>query len=330
MQDATCSLKTTAVHHSWALQNVADSGLHSDDPVLAVPRSEPASLDQTDRQTVDAALNTVASSLSRLALSTPDVSPPGLPSSLAAAATSGHVGWPNDSELFQASGFLSSGSNGLPSMSLASGTNGIGGINGMRQSFSANPSQQQQRRAITGHIQQSANEAFGMNPSTNSIPQGSSWSNNQMPAMNWLQTSSRTAAMPTRFGPVHHGRSMSVQNINLTGNASAPSRKFGNQYLSRGGGVFGAGPSASNYGVQGRTSYQPSADQYVGRYGGVDEKSILASLTQEVQPTGGLEAQWLDLIRSAVQEQVRGMSGMNTNSWSFNQHADYSRQMNKG
>jgi hypothetical protein len=278
MQDATCSIKTPAVHHNWTLPNVAEANHHAEEAAAAASGSETVSLDQPDRQAVDVTLNAVASSLSRLALSTPDVSPPGLSSSL--ATTSGYGGWPNDSDLFQASGFLSTPSSGLPNLSMSTGSNGIG-ANSIRQPFSASSSQQQQqRRAITGHMPLSATDSFGINPSTNGAPSYTSWAN-QVPTLSWLQAN-RTGPVPTRFGPVHHGRSMSVQNINLTGNASAPSRKFGNQFLSRGGGIFGATPSMSNISVPGRTQFQPQADQFAGRYAGIDEKSILASLGQVI------------------------------------------------
>jgi hypothetical protein len=73
---------------------------------------------------------------------------------------------------------------------------------------------------------------------------------------------------------------MSVQNINLTGNAAAPQRKMGNQYMSRGaGGIFGGTPALSGVGIPARGPAQ-GADQFGTRYPGIDEKSLLASLGQ--------------------------------------------------
>ena len=181
------------------------------------------------------------------------------------ASSAGYAAWPPvDGDLLQTSGLLSATSvAGLPNASMVSGAVGA---NGLRSPFSSSTShllQQQSvpRRAITGHASVPVPpDSFGAVPST--AASRPAW-NSQAQAINWLQAS-RPGPLPTRFGSVHHGRSMSVQNINMTGNSSLQSRKSSsNQY---GNGMFGTVPSMSGYTGQSRSPYLPQVDQMGLRY----------------------------------------------------------------
>jgi len=274
MQEATCTLKSPAVHHGWALASTPEAETRPE------KASNTSPVETQDRQPVDAGLNAVVSSLGRLALSSTDTSPSSIPVSVVTAASSaGYAAWPPvDGDVLQPSGLLSTTStSGLQNSSMVSGAVGA---NGLRSPFSSSTSQllQQQsmpRRAITGHTSVPVPpDSFGPVPSTaTSRP---TW-NSQAQAINWLQAS-RPGPLPNRFGSVHHGRSMSVQNINMTGNSSIQSRKSSsNQY---GNGMFGTVPSMSGYTGQNRSPYLPQVDQMGLRYSDIDEKSVLGGLNQ--------------------------------------------------
>jgi len=284
MQEATCALKSPAVHHPWALQSspVAEADTRqekasSTSPVVEVSERQPSE---------PGSLNAVVSSLGRLALSSTDAGPAVVPVSVVTSApTAGYTGWPPvDGDLLQSTGLLSSTSAaGLQNSAMVSGAVGA---NGLRSPFSSSTSQllQQQptvpRRAITGHTSipvAAPADNYGAVPSTASSRPA--W-NSQAQAVNWLQAS-RPGPLPTRFGSVHHGRSMSVQNINVTGNSSIQSRKSSNQY---GNGMFGTVPSMSGYVGQSRSPYLPQMDQMGLRYSElVDEKSVLGALNQVIK-----------------------------------------------
>ena len=265
MQEATCALKSPAVHHGWALQSTPESDTRPEKASSTSPVEAP------ERQQNEAGLSAVVSSLGRLALSSTDTTLPALP-----VSSAGYAGWPPvDGDLLQSGGLLSTTSTaGLQN------TSGAIGANGLRSPFSSSTSQllQQQsvpRRAITGHTSVPVPpDNFGAVPSTASSRPA--W-NSQAQAVNWLQAS-RPGPLPTRFGSVHHGRSMSVQNINMTGNSSIQSRKSSsNQY---GNGMFGTVPSMSGYAGQNRSPYLPQVDQMGLRYSDIDEKSALGRLNQ--------------------------------------------------
>lgn len=242
-------------------------------PVAEVPERQP---------TEPGGLNAVVSSLGRLALSSTDASPVVPVSVVTSAPSAGYTAWPPvDGDLLQPTGLLSTTSaSGLQNSPMVSGAVGP---NTLRSPFSSSTSQllqQQQgvpRRAITGHTSipvPAAPDNYGAVPSTASSRPA--W-NSQAQAVNWLQAS-RPGPLPTRFGSVHHGRSMSVQNINVTGNSSIQSRKSSsNQY---GNGMFGTVPSMSGYAGQSRSPYLPQVDQMGLRYSDVDEKSVLGALNQ--------------------------------------------------
>jgi hypothetical protein len=354
MQDATCSLKAPSlIHHGWTLPTTPDLD-HRTDEASPIPDASHSDMSQQDRQSgAEQSYGAVVSSLNRLSLSASDAnSPSGLscppPTLMTSAVTSGYSGWPVDNDLFQSSSAVAPS---LPNFPVS--TSGIPGIstNGLHSPFSTSATQLQPsstyRRAITGHpsIVPTTVDTYGAAASLAAANGGNraaftSWTNpNPAQTLNWLQQAGRPGPLPTRFGPVHHGRSMSVQNINMTGNSAAiPTRKSPNQYISRGGGgsagIFGGLPaSMTGYnGQQGARapSFLPQLDQYGSRHPDIDEKSLLAGLSQDVASTAGLEAQWLDLIRSAVQDQVRGLSGASC-GWPFNQQQfDHSRQSAKG
>jgi len=274
MQEATCALKSPAVHHGWALTSTPEADTRQEKASSTSP------VEVQERQQSDPGLNAVVSSLGRLALSATDTSPSAVPVSVVTSVSSaGYAGWPPvDGDLLQSSGLLSTTSAaGLQNTSMVSGAVGA---NGLRSPFSSSTSQllQQQsvpRRAITGHTSIPVPpDNYGAVPSTaTSRP---AW-NSQAQAVNWLQAS-RPGPLPTRFGSVHHGRSMSVQNINITGNSSIQSRKSSsNQY---GNGMFGTVPSMSGYAGQSRSPYLPQVDQMGLRYSDIDEKSVLGGLNQ--------------------------------------------------
>jgi len=271
MQEATCTLKSPAVHHGWTLPST---------PETDARQEKASSTSPVEAQQSEAGLNAVVSSLGRLALCSADTSPSAVPASTVTSALSAsYAGWPAvDGDLLQSSGLLcTTATAGLQNTSMVSGAVGA---NGLRSPFSSSTSQllQQQsipRRAITGHTSVPVpSDSFGTVPSTaTSRP---AW-NNQTQAINWLQAS-RPGPLPTRFGSVHHGRSMSVQNINMTGNSSIQSRKSSsNQY---GNGMFGTVPSMSGYTGQSRSPYLPQVDQMGLRYSDIDEKSVLGGLNQ--------------------------------------------------
>ena len=266
MQEATCALKSPAVHHGWTLPSTPESDARPEKALSASPVEAP------ERQQNEAGLNAVVSSLGRLALSSADTTLPAVPPASSAA----YAGWPPvDGDLLQSSGLLCTTSTaGLQNSSAAVGANGL------RSPFSSSTSHLLQqpsvpRRAITGHASVPVPpDNFGAVPSTASSRPA--W-NSQAQAINWLQAS-RPGPLPTRFGSVHHGRSMSVQNINMTGNSSVQSRKSSsNQY---GNGMFGAVPSMSGYTGQSRSPYLPQVDQMGLRYSDIDEKSVLGGLNQ--------------------------------------------------
>jgi len=274
MQEATCALKSPAVHHGWALPSTSESDSRQEKASSASPVEAP------DRQQNETSLNAVVSSLGRLALSSTDTTPSAVPVSIVTSVPSAsYAAWPPvDGDLLQTSGLLCTASTaGLQNTSVVSGAVGA---NGLRSPFSSSTSQllQQQsmpRRAITGHASVPVPpDNFGAVPSTASSRPA--W-NSQAQAINWLQ-GSRPGPLPTRFGSVHHGRSMSVQNINMTGNSSIHSRKSSsNQY---GNGMFGTVPSVSGYAGQTRSPYLPQVDQLGVRYSDIDEKSVLGGLNQ--------------------------------------------------
>jgi len=267
MQEATCALKSPAVHHGWALPSTPESDTRQEKASSASP------VETLERQQNEAGLNAVASSLGRLALSSTDTAHSAVPASSVSSAS--FAGWPPVGGDLQSSGLLcTTSSAGLQNQS------GAVGANGLRSPFSSSTSQllQQQtvpRRAITGHTSVPVPpDNFGAVPSTASSRPA--WSS-QAQAINWLQAS-RPGPLPTRFGSVHHGRSMSVQNINMTGNSSIQSRKSTlNQY---GNGMFGTVPSMSGYTGQSRSPYLPQVDQMGLRYSDIDEKSVLGGLNQ--------------------------------------------------
>jgi len=268
MQEATCALKSAAVHHGWALPSTPESDTRPEKASSASPVEAP------ERQQNEAGLNAVVSSLGRLTLSSTDTTLSAVP--VSSVSSAGYAGWPPvDGDLLQTSGLLCTTSTaGLQNAS------GAVGANGLRSPFSSSTSQllQQQnvpRRAITGHTSVPVPpDNFGAVPSTASSRPA--W-NNQAQAINWLQAS-RPGPLPTRFGSVHHGRSMSVQNINMTGNSSIQSRKSSsNQY---GNGMFGTVPSMSGYAGQSRSPYFPQVDQMGLRYSDIDEKPVLGGLNQ--------------------------------------------------
>ena len=272
MQEATCTLKSPAVHHGWAVPSTPEADSRPEKASSASP------VEAQERQQSEASLNAVVSSLGRLALSSTDASPSAVPVSVVTSA--GYAAWPPvDGDLLQSSGLLcTTAAPGLQNTSMVSGAVGA---NGLRSPFSSSTSQllQQQsmpRRAITGHTSVPVPpESFGAVPST--AASRPAW-NNQAQAINWLQAS-RPGPLPTRFGgSVHHGRSMSVQNINMTGNSSIQSRKSSsNQY---GNGMFGTVPSMSGYTGQSRSPYLPQVDQMGLRYSDIDEKAVLGGLNQ--------------------------------------------------
>ena len=274
MQEATCALKSPAVHHGWALPSTPEAEKRPEKASSASP------VEVLERQQSEPGLNAVVSSLGRLALSSTDPGPSAVPVSVVTSASSaGYAAWPPvDGDLLQTSGLLSATSvAGLPNASMVSGAVGA---NGLRSPFSSSTShllQQQSvpRRAITGHASVPVPpDSFGAVPST--AASRPAW-NSQAQAINWLQAS-RPGPLPTRFGSVHHGRSMSVQNINMTGNSSLQSRKSSsNQY---GNGMFGTVPSMSGYTCQSRSPYLPQVDQMGLRYSDIDEKSVLGGLNQ--------------------------------------------------
>jgi len=275
MQEATCALKSAAVHHGWALPSTPESDTRPEKTSSASPVEAP------ERQQSDPGLNAVVSSLGRLALSSADSVPSAVPVPIVtSAALAGYAGWPPvDGDLLQSGGLLCTASTAtLQNTPMVSGAVGA---NGLRSPFSSSTSQllQQQsmpRRAITGHTSIPVPpDNFGAVPSTASSRP--TW-NNQAQAINWLQAS-RPGPLPTRFGSVHHGRSMSVQNINMTGNSSIQSRKSSNQY---GNGIFGNVPSVPGYAGQGRSPYLPQVDQLGLRYSDIDEKSVLGGLNQVI------------------------------------------------
>ena len=276
MQEATCALKSSAVHHGWALQSTPEADTRQEKASSTSP------VEVQERQQSEPGLNAVVSSLGRLALSSTDTSPSAVPVSIVTSASSaGYAAWPPvDGDLLQPGGLLSTTSAaGLQNTSMVSGAVGA---NGLRSPFSSSTSQllQQQsvpRRAITGHASIPVPpDNYGAVPSTaTSRP---AW-NSQAQAVNWLQAS-RPGPLPTRFGSVHHGRSMSVQNINITSNSSIQSRKSSsNQY---GNGMFGTVPSMSGYTGQSRSPYLQQMDQMGLRYSDIDEKSVLGGLNQVV------------------------------------------------
>jgi len=274
MQEATCALKSPAVHHGWALSSTPEADTRQEKASSTSP------VEVQERQQSEPGLNAVVSSLGRLALSSSDSSPSAVPVSVVTSASSaGYAAWPpGDGDLLQSGGLLSTTSAaGLQNTSMVSGAVGA---NGLRSPFSSSTSQLLQqpsvpRRAITGHASIPVPpDSYGAVPATaTSRP---AWSS-QAQAVNWLQAS-RPGPLPTRFGSVHHGRSMSVQNINITGNSSIQSRKSSsNQY---GNGMFGTVPSMSGYTGQGRSPYLPQMDQMGLRYSDIDEKSVLGGLNQ--------------------------------------------------
>lgn len=272
MQEATCALKSPAVHHGWAVTSTSEADSQPAKTSSASP------VEVQERQQSETSLNAVVSSLSRLALSSTDSTSSAIPASVMMSASStGYAVWPPvDGDIPQSSGLLcTTSSAGLQNTSMVSGAVGA---NGLRSPFSSSTSQLLQqpsmpRRAITGHTPV-PQESFGVGPSnaTSRPP----W-NSQAQAINWLQVS-RPGPLPTRFGSVHHGRSMSVQNISMTGNSSIQSRKSSsNQY---GNGMFGTIPSMSGYTGQSRSPYLPQVDQLGFRCSDIDEKSVLGGLNQ--------------------------------------------------
>jgi len=274
MQEATCALKSPAVHHGWALSSTPEADTRQEKASSTSP------VEVQERQQSEPGLNAVVSSLGRLALSSTDSSSSVVPVSVVTAASSaGYAAWPpGDGDLLQSGGLLSTTSAaGLQNTSMVPGAVGA---NGLRSPFSSSTShllQQQSvpRRAITGHASIPVHpDNYGPVPST--VSSRPAW-NSQAQAVNWLQAS-RPGPLPTRFGSVHHGRSMSVQNINITGNSSIQSRKSSsNQY---GNGMFGTVPSMSGYAGQSRSPYLPQVDQMGLRYSDIDEKSVLGGLNQ--------------------------------------------------
>jgi len=274
MQEATCTLKSPAAHHGWAALPSTPAAETRPEKGLSV-----SPVEAPDHQQNEAGLNSVVSSLGRLALSSVDTSPPAVPvSAVTAASSSSYAAWPPLDGDLQSGGLLCT--NSTTALHNASMVSGAVSANGLRSPFSSSTShllQQQSvpRRAITGHASVPVPpDGFGAVPST--AASRPAW-NSQAQAINWLQAS-RPGPLPTRFGSVHHGRSMSVQNINMTGNSSVQSRKTSSSQY--GNGMFGNVPSMSGYMGQSRSPYLPHVDQMGLRYSDIDEKSVLGGLNQ--------------------------------------------------
>jgi len=295
MQEATCTLKSPAVHHGWALPSTPEADTRPEKGSSVSP------VEAQERQQSEAGLNAVVSSLGRLALSSTDTSPSAVPVSVVTSvSSSGYPAWPPVDGDLQSSGLLcTTSAAGLQNTSMVSGAVGA---NGLRSPFSSSTShllQQQNvpRRAITGHASIPVPpDGFGAVPST--AASRPAW-NSQAQAINWLQAT-RPGPLPTRFGSVHHGRSMSVQNINMTGNSSIQSRKSSSSQY--GNGMFGTVPSVSGYTGQSRSPYFPQLDPMGLRFSDIDEKSVLGGLNQvrHFECSSKQASYWVQFLKSVL------------------------------